>query len=373
MSDSFILFGGTFDPIHKGHILVAHNALRELHSDKVIFIPAKNPRWKVPLESEHRLNMLELGLEGEKKFEISKIELESNSPVSYSVNTVEEYRKNFPNSHIYFLMGFDQLDRLDEWHDVGKLSDLCQIVAYARPGFPKNHEAVKKYNVQVIEYSELINLSSTDIRQLRSLMTKKSVIDYIVKNELYFTKTVQGYYDPVRYQHAVSVANLCYEMAESNHLEPTKAYLAGYLHDIGKVMANDQDAKRLMKRFFPKFVDFPKWAWHQFIGEMIAKYYFAISEKKVLDSIKYHTTGNDHMGKYGKIVYCADKLDPFRGWDSSSLIKDCLEDIDEGFIKVLKHNRKYLKDKRKLGEDDPLTTACIDCYIRNSKKEKKKK
>ena len=174
MSDSIILFGGTFDPIHKGHLLVAKNALRELKADKVIFIPAKNPRWKVPLESKHRLNMLKLGLEGEKRVEISEIELESKAPVSYSVNTVETYRKNFPSAKIYFLMGFDQLDRLDEWHDVNKLSGLCDIVAYARPGFPKNHEAVKKYNVKVIEYAELINLSSTDIRELRS--DRKSVV-----------------------------------------------------------------------------------------------------------------------------------------------------------------------------------------------------
>lgn len=365
MSDSLILFGGTFDPIHKGHLLVAKNALRELKADKVIFIPAKNPRWKVPLESKHRLNMLKLGLEGEKRVEISEIELESKAPVSYSVNTVETYRKNFPSAKIYFLMGFDQLDRLDEWHDVNKLSGLCDIVAYARPGFPKNHEAVKKYNVKVIEYAELINLSSTDIRELRSLMTKKTVIDYIIEHELYFTKTVQGYYDPKRYEHAVSVANLCYDMALSNHLEPTKAYLAGYLHDIGKLMAHDEDAPRLMARYFKKYENFPKWSWHQFLGEMIAQYYFGIKEKKVLDAIRYHTTGCAKMGKYGKIVYCADKLDPFRGWDSKDLIDDCLVDIDKGFVDVLKHNRQYLKMEQHLKEDDVLTKGCVDYYLKN--------
>lgn len=373
MSDSFILFGGTFDPIHKGHILVAHNALRELKSEKVIFIPAKNPRWKVPLESEHRLNMLRLGLEGEKKIEISTIELESKAPVSYSVLTVEEFRRNYPNSQIYFLMGFDQLDRLDEWHDVNKLSKLCQIVAYARPGFPKNHEAVKKYNVKVIEYAELINLSSTDIRELRSLMTKKTVIDYIMDHDLYFTKTVQGYYDAHRYKHAVSVANLSYEMALGNHIEPTKAFQAGYLHDIGKLMAHDSDAERLMHRYFPQYEDFPRWSWHQFLGEMIAKYYFGISEKRVLDAIRYHTTGSPKMGKYGKIIYCADKLDPLRGWDSKDLINDCIQDIDKGFADVLEHNVQYLKLQKHLEEDDVLTKGCLENYLPKSELKKMKK
>lgn len=105
MSDSIILFGGTFDPIHKGHLLVAKNALRELKADKVIFIPAKNPRWKVPLECKHRLNMLKLGLEGEKRVEISEIELESKAPVSYSVNTVETYRKKLSFSKDLLLDG----------------------------------------------------------------------------------------------------------------------------------------------------------------------------------------------------------------------------------------------------------------------------
>lgn len=373
MADSFILFGGTFDPIHKGHLLVAHNALRELKSEKVIFVPAKNPRWKVPLESEHRLNMLRLGLEGEKKVEISTIELESKAPVSYSVSTVEQFRRAFPNSNIYFLMGFDQLDRLDEWHDVHKLATMCQIVAYARPGFPKNHEAVKKYNVKVIEYAELINLSSTDIRELRSLMTKKTVIDYIMGHDLYFTKTVQGYYDAHRYRHAVSVANLCYEMALANHVEPTKAYQAGYMHDIGKLLAHDEEAPRLMHRYFPKYVDFPKWAWHQFLGEMIAKYYFGIQEKRVLDAIRYHTTGAPRMGKYGKIVYAADKLDPLRGWDSKRLIEECKEDIDVGFSAVLENNMKFLKHQKHLEEDDVLTKGCLEKYLPLEEKKKQRK
>lgn len=363
MSQSLVLFGGTFDPIHKGHILVAKNALRELGADKVIFIPAKNPRWKVPLESEHRLNMLKLGLEGEKRMEISTIELESPSPVSYSVDTVEAFRKLYPSARLYFLMGFDQLDRLDEWHDVGRLSSMCQIVAYARPGFPKNHGAVGRYNVKVIEYSELINLSSTDIRTLKSLMTKKSVIDYIVENELYFSKTVQGYYEEKRYRHAVSVANLCYEMALANHLEPSKAYQAGYLHDVGKLTAHDEDAKRMMDRYFHQYRDFPKWSWHQFLGEMIARYYFGIEEKKVLDAIRYHTTGCKKMGKYAKIVYAADKLDPLRGWDSSKLIEECMEDIDGGFVKVLANNRKFLMEHGEGSEDDSLTKACLKYYL----------
>lgn len=363
MSDSLILFGGTFDPIHKGHILVAKNALKELKADEVIFIPAKNPRWKVPLESEHRLNMLKLGLADEKRMEISTIELESPSPVSYSVDTVEKFSKMYPDQKLYFLMGFDQLDRLDEWHDVARLASMCQIVAYARPGFPKNHEAVKKYSVKVIEYSELINLSSTDIRTLKSLMTKKSVIDYIIENELYFTKTVEGYYDEKRYRHAISVANLCYDMAFSNHLEPTKAYQAGYMHDIGKLAAHDEDAKKMMDRYFHRYKDFPKWSWHQFLGEMIAKYYFGIDEKKVLDAIRYHTTGCAKMGKYGKIVYASDKTDPLRGWDSKEFIQDCMKDIDKGFVKVLKENKKFLKEHSYGEEDDSLTKACIKYYL----------
>lgn len=98
---------------------------------------------------------------------------------------------------------------------------------------------------------------------------------------------------------------------------------------------------------------------------MIAQYYFGIKEKKILDAIRYHTTGCAKMGKYGKIVYCADKLDPFRGWDSKDLIDDCLVDIDKGFVDVLKHNRQYLKMEQHLKEDDVLTKGCVDYYLKN--------
>ncbi len=310
MPDSFILFGGTFDPIHKGHLLVARNALRELRADRVIFVPAKNPRWKLPSDSRHRLNMLKLGLAGEPRFEISLYEMESKAEVSYSVATVKHYRELYPQARIYFLMGFDQLDRLDEWHDIRELCREAQLVAYARPGFPKNHEAVRKYNVRIIEYSDLVDLSSTEIRSLRSLMTKKSVIDYIIANDLYFAKTVRGYYEPQRYEHAVSVANLAYAMALGNSPEPTKAYQAGYLHDVGKMMAREDDAARMMKRFFPKYAAYPQWSWHQFLGELTTRYFFGIRQRSVLDAILYHTTGSGHMGKYAKIAFPADKLDP---------------------------------------------------------------
>lgn len=295
--------------------------------------------------------------------EMSLFEMESSAPVSYSVDTVIHYRKLFPNSKIYFLMGFDQLDRLDEWHDVKTLAKNAQIVAYARPGFPKNHELVKKYNVKVIEYSDLVDLSSTDIRTLKNLMTKKEVIDYIIKNDLYFSKTVQGYYDDKRYKHAVSVAELAYDIAQSNHIEPTKAYLAGYLHDVAKLMAHDEDAKRMMNKFFPRFKDFPHWAWHQFLGSMVAHYYFGIKERSVTDAIKYHTTGCGNMNRYAKIVYCADKLDPLRGWDSEALIEMCKQDLETGFIAELKHNTEYIDEHNPDERKDFLTQACISKYL----------
>ena len=357
MADSFVLFGGTFDPIHKGHLVVARNALRELKAQKVIFVPAKNPRWKLPSDSLHRLNMLKLGLDGERDFEISMYEMDSKTTVSYSVDTVRHYRKLYPDARIYFLMGFDQLDRLDDWHDINDLCQMCQIVAYARPGFPKNHEAVLKYHVKVIEYSDLVDLSSTEIRSLRSLMTKKSVIDYIIDHDLYFVKTVKGYYSPKRYLHAVSTANLCYQMAQANGLEPTKAYQAGYLHDVGKEMAKDPDAARMMARFFPKYKNYPQWSWHQFLGEMIARYFFDIKQKSVLDAIKYHTTGCPHMGKYAKIVFAADKLDPTRGWDSAELIRACEEDIDQGFVAVMRNTDSFLKAEGTDPATAPLSVA----------------
>lgn len=336
---SLILFGGSFDPIHNGHLKIAENALKTLDAERVIFVPAKNPRWKEVTDVKHRLVMLNLAIKDYDSFSISNYEIEQDAPVSYSINTARYFREKYPNRTLYFLIGFDQLDQLSQWHEIDELAKLVKIVAFARKGYPKNHTSITNYNVQVIETFR-IPVSSTKIRLLQSLDTPKEVIDYIVDNEMYFIKSIKAYMSENRFKHSVSVARLAYDIAKSNNLEPSIMYQAGLLHDIAKEI-DIKEQEGWMKEFFPNFRTCPKVAWHQWIGQYIAQEYFSITDENILNSIMYHTSGHSNMTVYEKILYCADKIEPLRGFDSSNLIATCKKDISTGFIDVLIDNKKY--------------------------------
>ena len=102
-----IIFGGAFDPIHNGHIRVAREASKKFNAT-VIFVPAKNPRWKEPTEtSENRLEMLKLALKAvDFKYEIEEYELNSNAEVNYSIDTIKHLKEKYANDNLYLLIFF---------------------------------------------------------------------------------------------------------------------------------------------------------------------------------------------------------------------------------------------------------------------------
>lgn len=363
----WILFGGTFDPIHNGHLLVAQDAKKFFNAEKVIFIPAKNPCWKDPTSSQIRLKMLSLAIKGHPDFDISTYELEQEDPVSYTVNTVDYFLNKYPGRKFYFLLGFDQMDQLDNWHEVERLTKEIQIIAYARPGYPKNHEAVKKYHIQVIE-SKLYDVSSTDIRLGKDLQAPLQVLNYIAENKLYFVKSLSAYLKEHRFKHSLSVANTSYQYALANGLDPFKAYQAGLFHDIGKDLPQEEQAK-VMKTYFPQFQDLPSFSYHQFVSEFLAKNFFGITYKDVLSAIEFHCTGKARMSKMDKCIYAADKTEPTRDYDTKAMYQACLNNLNEGFIKVLKEHQDYFKTNGIDFTSNYLTRRMYACYI--NPKEKK--
>lgn len=363
MNKNIILFGGSFDPIHNGHIAIARYSLKQFSAEKVIFIPAKNPRWKQASDIKHRLEILKLALAKEPDFEISDFEINQDGPVNYSIDTVRHFHETYKDDNLYFIIGFDQLDQLSDWHEIEDLSKLVQIVAFARRGYPKNHEAIKKYNVKVIETMIRADISSTKIRTLQSLDTTREVIDYIIDNDLYFCKTVKAYLSKERYQHSINVAKLSYDIAKANNIEPTTAYLAGLIHDVAKSYDKDY-AQKLMNEIFPQYASYPSFTFHQWIGALIASDYFSINNQNILDAITYHTTGRKIMSTYEKILYISDKIEPGRGFDSTDLIVKCKENLEEGWIEVLKSCQEYFQEKNIDFKKVPLSKEMYENYIK---------
>lgn len=118
------IFGGTFDPIHWGHLLLAETAVAQLHLEQVIWIPSKNPPHKQAALFEHRVAMLELATKNNPAFTISLIESE-RSGISYAINTLMDLSACYPNTHWYWIIGLDAFQTLPRWHRGQELAQMC--------------------------------------------------------------------------------------------------------------------------------------------------------------------------------------------------------------------------------------------------------
>jgi nicotinate-nucleotide adenylyltransferase len=138
------LFGGSFDPVHLGHLLVAQAAVEELGLDKLFFVPAAHSPFKSenkPAPDSVRLQLLRLALAGETNCEIDDQEIRRGG-VSYTIETLRDYAKKFPAAKLFYLIGADNVAQLNEWREADELAKLAEFAAITRPGkstveFPK--------------------------------------------------------------------------------------------------------------------------------------------------------------------------------------------------------------------------------------------
>lgn len=130
------LFGGSFDPVHTGHLLVAQAAIEELSLARLFFIPAAQSPFKTDsklAESAIRLRLLRLALAGRANCEIDEQELQRGG-VSYTIDTLRDYTKRFPHARLFYLIGADNVAKLNEWREAPELAKLAEFVAIPRPG-----------------------------------------------------------------------------------------------------------------------------------------------------------------------------------------------------------------------------------------------
>jgi nicotinate-nucleotide adenylyltransferase len=367
--ESLILYGGSFDPIHNGHLKLARGASFILNAP-VIFIPSKSPRWKSPTANiNHRLEMLKIALktEGCSDFIISDYELNKDEEINYTIDTVKHFIAIYPNRKIYLLIGADQVNRFDDWKDAQEIASLCKIAYVYRDGIEISKEIVERYKMMRLDIKGIGSVSSSEVRNLQSLDIPFSVIKYIEEHNLYYMEKVHHYLDNARFNHSLEVAHLGYLIATSNHRSnPENAYIAGLLHDIAKNY-DISLAKNIMKEYYSEYINMPLFSYHQFIGAYLAKNDFKISNEDILNAIEFHATGRPNMSDLEKIIYSSDKIEPTRGYDSSFMIKSCVKNFNKGFVIVLKENRKHLLANNKDIYNE-LTNACMMQYIVNERK-----
>ena len=194
------IMGGTFDPIHLGHLATAE-AVREIFSlDEILFIPAARPPHKLDrsiTDEHHRLAMTRLATHSNKFFRVSDLELKRTG-LSYTLDTVNELHKIFGSStELFFIIGADSLADLSKWHAARELVAKCHFIATTRQGVDVDFSAVEKFfGAAAIEHIHRVTtpgleISSTDIRekvrQRRSIkyLVPEVVEEYIAREELY--------------------------------------------------------------------------------------------------------------------------------------------------------------------------------------------
>jgi nicotinate-nucleotide adenylyltransferase len=196
------IFGGTFDPIHLGHLVIAEEALNSLKLDRVLFIPARISPFKLGLVSvcaENRLRMVELAIADNAAFQVSRLEIDREGP-SYTVDTLRQLRSEYGSVPVfYLLMGTDSLMTIASWHRAQELTKLAQIIAYTRPGIALDLEELDRQVPGLAAATHLLDavkleISATDLRsRIRAQRTIRYLVpspveEYIREHDLYLAE-----------------------------------------------------------------------------------------------------------------------------------------------------------------------------------------
>lgn len=197
----FAIMGGTFDPIHFGHLAAAEEVRQKLHCDKIIFIPSGNPPHKKErtlTDAIHRYIMTEMAVASNPKFEVSSIEI-NRKGYSYTLDTFKQLMDLYNNNvQLIFITGADAMLEVETWYKVDELLKLCEFVVVTRPGYDKSSLEQKLQYLRSKYGSVLysidvpgLNISSTEIRQRVKegssikYLVPEAVEQYIYENGLY--------------------------------------------------------------------------------------------------------------------------------------------------------------------------------------------
>ncbi len=399
------LFGGTFDPIHKGHIHIAKNALSEFKLDKVIFVPTGNSYMKKDVSPAiHRLNMLKIALKDFPEFEISDIEIKREG-YTYTRDTIKEIKEIYPDAEIYFLIGTDTLFMIEKWVEPEYLfNNLIFIVADRKDKNSKEKakELKDKFNADIrFSNCDFYDISSSDIRsKIRELgysefafeMKKaseckednenasfsygyviESVFDYIKDNHLYIDLSdaemitlLSKDLKESRLIHTLGVMDEASVLAKVYNADIKKVSLAALLHDCAKYMPMDESIE-ICERNFVKLNDLERKKsslLHSKAGACLAYEKYGIKDKEILDAISYHTTGRPDMSIIEKIIFISDAIEPNRDYSEKLPMYRMIANVDIDLVcmNILKDTLDHLNSMEEKQEIDIKTIETYEYY-----------
>lgn len=369
------IFGGTFNPVHIGHIQAAKQALTALHLDRVLLIPDHiAPHKELPTGSptpQQRLDMLRIAVQDCPGLEISDIELRREG-VSYTYLTIQELKRMYPHDQLVLLMGTDMFTSFDSWRNPEEILKNASLGVFCR-GDKKEKQAIaaqkermEAMGAQVeLAHNDVIAISSTQMRRLLAFRCAGSflpegVLEYIREYRLYNTRAqwknlpmealepiVLSLLNPNRVAHVLGCRDTAVALAKRWGADETDAARAGILHDITKAI--DGPLQLTLCEAYGKILDdfsrkYPK-TLHAITGSLVAERIFG-ENKAVVDAIAYHTTGKADMNLLEMIIYVADYMEPNRDFPGVETLRQlAFSDIQAALRLGLEMTMEHLKEQ----------------------------
>lgn len=387
MKSKIGILGGTFDPIHKGHLELAALALKQFELEKVIFIPTGVSYMKTGVSlTKHRYEMCRLAISEYSDFDIDDEEIKREGN-TYTYETLRYLKKKYAGSEICFIIGLDTLYSIESWKRVSEVLKNCTLLCanrlseYSDKDIKKRIEELKeKYSAEILLLDmELYPVSSTEIRNAYYNGTRveemknhlpECVADYIFKNGLYskiemLKREMEIQLKPNRYLHTIGVYETAVKLARIYGANVEKTAQAALLHDCAKHMSLDE-MNKICKDFGVSLRKIEKDSaalLHGKAGAVLSNIQYDIDDSDVFDAIFHHTTGTPEMSLITQIIFVSDYIEPGRDHAPNlKLLRELSEtDLNRTTALILRDTLEYLKNKDNKNIDE-MTAKSYDFY-----------
>ena len=390
------IMGGTFDPIHNGHLAAAEAARRNFGLERVFFIPTgkaphKNNMFITP--GAQRYGMTSLACASNKYFDVLSIEIERAGP-SYTSDTLVELRRRFGHQAIiYFIAGADAMSEMNMWKAPERIYKNCSVIAVSRPGLNTellNQQittAGERFGAKIhVLHMPALDISSSDIRKRTQIeqpikyLLPEIVEQYINKQRLYRNdfydmeeaeRRISSALSDKRWHHTIGVVKEAVRLSEIYGVNRRKAYITAIFHDYAKEMPSKEKLRYCDERgisldnVMRSHIDLA----HGLISAEKAKTEFNIDDPEILNAIRFHTTGCEQMSLLDKILLAADYMEPNRkGFKGIEEIRKVLSvDLDKASALTLKMKIAYTISKKQAVH--PLSIKALEDIKQTKQKE----
>ncbi len=404
--------GGTFNPIHIGHLLLAENAYSVFGLDEVLFLPSGCSYMKEQshiLPAHIRLEMTRLAIADNPHFKVSSLETDRTG-YTYTCETLAQLCEEHPDTDFFFLLGADSLFAIESWKNPELIFRYSTLLAAVRDGcdslrLEAQAERLRQTfgaRIHLIP-SGSMEVSSSEIRshleEGRSVryLVPDPVLRFIQENRLYgqsgdsgrvekkaspchasltpqssfapqelseLRKAMEKALEKKRYQHTLGVAYTAAALAMRYGCDVSRAEAAGLLHDCAKNLPHEKQKQICHKHHIPVTPAEQKnpLLLHAKAGGCLAREKYGITDEEILDAIVWHTTGRPEMTLLDKIIYIADYIEPgrYKAPGLEEVRRLAFQDLDACLCRILEDTLHYLAGSRM--EVDSLTRQTYNYY-----------